>query len=695
MLYRDNEVIADFDLLYNQAWMAWNAFYPLAEEDLRFYCGDQWADAEKRALAIEGRRHLVINRIKRVLNLITGYQRKNRNASVVAPQEAADQESADLYSQLLQYAYNHCDGYNTISDCFGGACKSGWNLASLRIDYTTDPINGDIVIDREPWNSFIIDPYFTKLDLSDCNFIMRRKYLSPEMVCCLLPTHEKEILDLYHLGWDRDDKFTWLPYQRNAVGQELMAYTEFYRQEFRQQRVIIDRETSKWIDFNGSNDDFERLKALQPGFELIKRSRKVIVQHIIVNNVLMETVENPMGVNEYPFVPFIAYWEPESDLWELKVQSVVRALKDPQREANIRRSQSLDIIESQINSGWIAEEGAVVNPNSLFQTSQGRVIWKHQGTPSDALVKIPPADIPAGMLQLQQLFDADIVEIAGVNDAAFGQIENANESGVMQMLRQSAAITNLQDLFDNLRKSQKALSMKMLKLIQQWSPEKIKRIVNKEPPPEFYSFDMTKYDLVVQEGLLTETQRLQYFRQLIDLQQLGVPIPPNAFIKAAPVQGKTELMQEIEEFQKQQGEAQAKVAEAEQAMLTANMELAKTKAIEQLAGAKERYTRAMANLGLEDERVSQSVENRADAVLKKAQSVTEIESLQLDNAQKYLQLVEMLNQSEKTKGDELKSDDVAMTDMADIKVENNLEPQQQPQEAPNGLLQEGLQQGPI
>ena len=692
MSYRDDEVIADFDLLYNQAWMAWNAFYPLAEEDLRFYCGDQWQDAEKRALAIEGRRHLVFNRIRRVINMITGYQRKNRLSSVVAPMEPADQESADLYSQLLQYVYNRSDGYNTISDCFAGACKSGWNLASLRIDYTTDPVNGDIVIDREPWNSFIIDPYFTKLDLSDCNFIMRRKYLSPEMVKVLLPKKRAEIDELYKTGWDRDDKFTWLPYQRNAVGQELLAYTEFYRQEWRQQKVVIDTETSKWMDFDGNDEDFERLRSLQPTFELIYRSRRVIIQHIIVNDRLMDTVENPMGINEYPFVPFIAVWEPESDLWELRVQSIVRALKDPQREANIRRSQSIDIIESQINSGWIAEEGAVVNPKSLFQTSQGRVIWKHQGVGPEALIKIPPADIPQGMLQLQQVFDADIVDIAGVNDAAFGQVENANESGVMQMLRQSAAVTNLQDLFDNLRKSQKALSSKILKLIQQWSPEKINRVLGKEPTPEFYAFDMTKYDLVVQEGMLTETQRLQYFRQLVDLQQLGVPIPPNAFIKAAPVQGKTELLQEIDEFQKQQQQAQAEAAQAERELMQAQMELAKTKSIEQLAGAKERYTRAMANLGLEDERVSQSVENRAEAVLKKAQAATEIEGLQLDNAQKYLGVVETLNAIENTKSDELKSDDVSITDTADEKVEANLNVQ--PQEVPDGIQQEGVQQGP-
>ena len=45
------------------------------------------------------------------------------------------------------------------------------------------------------------------------------------------------------------------------------------------------------------------------------------------------------------------------------------------------------------------------------------------------------------------------------------------------MLRQGATITNLQDVFDNLRRSQRSISKKVLKLIQSWKPEKVERIL--------------------------------------------------------------------------------------------------------------------------------------------------------------------------------------------------------------------------
>jgi hypothetical protein len=268
------------------------------------------------------------------------------------------------------------------------------------------------------------------------------------------------------------------------------------------------------------------------------------------------------------------------------------------------------------------------------------------------------------MFQLQQQFDQDINEIAGVNDAAFGQIETANDSGVLQLLRQGAAITNLQDLFDNLRRSQKALSGKILKLIQKWSPAKVARIINEEPTKEFYEQNFTKYDCVIQEGVLTDTQRQQFFRQLIDLQQLGVPIPPMLLAKAAPLQGKSEYMEEMEQFQQQQAQQAAEQQKIQEQLLSAQTNLATSKSVEQMAGAKERFTRAVANLGLEDERNSMAVENRADAALKHAQAASELASLQMENTAKYLSLVELMDKSAKAKADRLKEEDVTITALA-------------------------------
>ena len=183
----DQTIISDFDENYQCAYYAWDSFYPLADRDLRFFLGDQWDEKEKRELFQEGRSTFVYNKVRRTLNMITGYQRKHRLSSVVVPIEDSDQQTADQLSQLLLYVMNYGDGYQIISDCFGGACKTGWNLMSVWMDYRDDPINGDIRFGREPYNSFICDPYFTQVDFSDCNFLLRRKYLSANQVASMLP----------------------------------------------------------------------------------------------------------------------------------------------------------------------------------------------------------------------------------------------------------------------------------------------------------------------------------------------------------------------------------------------------------------------------------------------------------------------------------------------------------------------------
>ena len=666
----DKHIVQEYNDLYQEAYYAWNPFYPLAERDLRFYLGNQWDEQERQKLFSEGRSAFVFNRARRNLNLITGYQRKNRLSSVVSPVESSDQKTADQLSKLLLYVMQNGDGYNLISESFGGAIKTGFNLCTVWVDYTDDPINGDIKFGREPYSGFITDPYFTRLDFSDCSHVMRRKYISADQAASLLPGHEKDIYSLQKMGWSRDDKFTWLPYQRQPNGADYVAYNEFYKQKWKKVPVIVDMETGEYIEWKGSSDSLKEFQARHPQLQVIKQPRKYIENHIIINDEYIKTEINPNGLDEYPFVPFVGIFEPESDQWELKVQSLMRCMIDPQREANRRRSQMTDLLDSQINSGWIANENSVINPRSLFQTSQGKVIWKREDSPPDAVVKIPPAQIPPSMFQLQETFDRDMVEILGINEAAFGVPESGNESGVMMMLRQGAAITNLQDVFDNLRFAQRHLSKKVLKLIQNWSPEKVKRIINEEPTKEFYDKDFDKYDVSVQEGVLSDSQKLVYFRQLVDLKQItdspaGSPITASMLVEAAPIQNKSELNEQIAKNEKQQAQQAQEAQQKQDLILGSQLEMNKAKSISDISLSKERFTRAVANMGLQEERNAEAVQNRAQAALDRTKAMKEIESMSDDRLVKYLQIVERMEAKNKQDEMESKSDDVAITEASE------------------------------
>jgi len=662
----DNSIVREFDEQYNEAYYAWNPFYPLADTDLRYYLGDQWNEKEKQKLFEEGRNALVFNYIRRNINLLSGYQRKHRLSSVVVPMESSDQLEADQRTQLLLYALNYGNGYKAISETFGGALKTGFNLLNIWMDYRDDPVNGDIKFGRTPYSGFITDPYFTQLDFSDCSYVIKRKYLSMQQAMSLLPGQEKDIKSLAQQGWSRDDKFTWLPYQRQPNGEEFVAYNEYYKQGWEMTPMLVDEETGEYTEWNGDDAGLRFFLSQYPQLKVVKKPKKYIECHIIVNDQLMRTERNQFGLNEYPFVPMVGIFEPESDSWALKVQSLVRCQIDPQKEANKRRSQMIDVLDSSINSGWLAKKSSVINPRSLYQTSQGKVIWKEEDTQPGDIEKIQPAQIPQGMFELQKQFDQDIMNIAGVNDAAFGMTENNQESGLMMMLRQGASIINLQDLFDNLRFAQAEISKKALKLIQTWKPEKIERIINQKPSPKFYEKDSLKYDISVQEGVLTDTQKQIYFRQLTDLYQLtGGPqssvVTPDMLAKAAPLQGKSEFNQQIEQNYKAQQQAAQQQQQIQQQILGSQLELNKSSSIEKIAGAKERFTRSVANMGLEDERASKAIDDRTSAALNKAKAIKELAAMDDDQLVKYIGILNMMEERSRMKEEQIKEDDVQIS----------------------------------
>lgn len=660
----------DFCDNYEEAFYAWNVFYPWAAKDLQMYLGDQWETSDKIKLQEEGRSTWSFNLIRKNINMVDGYQRAHRLSSVVVPQEAQDQQAADDLSQMLQYVFQAGDGYKTISDAFSGAIKTGWNLCTVWMDYRDDPVNGDIKFGREPYSGFITDPYFTRKDLGDCNYVIRRKYLSPEQVISLLPGYEKEIWEIWKNGNARDDKFTWLPYQQQPNGQDYIAYNEFYEQKWRQVPVLVDEQTGEYTEWEGPKEALEQFLKQFPQLKKITKPKRYVECHIILNDVYIKSERNQFGLNEYPFVPFFGIFEPESDRWELKLQSLVRCMVDPQTETNRRLSQMTDMIESQINSGWLADEDSVINPNSLFQSGQGKVIWRRQNAKPGAVEKIQPGNIPPSFFQLTDVFAQGMSEILGVNDAAFGIPESGQETASLMMMRQGAAITNLQYVFDNLRSAQKQLSEKVLKLALTWTPEKWARILGRQPDPRIFQEGVLKYDIAIQEGILTDTQRQMRFRQMTDLYQLtggpGVsPITPQMLYDEAPLQGKTQISQLIAQNMQQAQQQAQQQQQMQMEVLQGQMENLKASSIEKVAGAKERYTRAFANTSLETERSARAVDDRASAALDRVKAIKELQELDLESLMKGLTILQGLQAQTEQKEKEIRSEDLAISSQGD------------------------------
>jgi hypothetical protein len=641
------DIIQDFGQSYERAYSLWNTYYAEAYKDLSYYLGNQWSLEELSYLNNQRRSSFTYNKIRRLINLVQGYQRKNRLSTVVTPIENSSELTAEIQTDAMQYVMQYGDGYEIISEAFKGALTTGMSFVSPWLDYRSDPVSGDIRFHHDAWNAVILDPFLTKKDLSDCSFVARRKFLSRTEVASLLP---EKVDVIERLPWgSRDDKFTYMPYARQWGMQKLLNYTEYWRTRWETKDVLVDMDTGETNEWKGDKQRLKQFKQLYPQLELIRKPVRSVELGIIVEGELLYYGQDPFGLNDYPFVPFFAIFEPSYDLYTWKIQSLVRIVRDPQTELNKRRSKMVDIIDNQLNSGWVAKTNSVSNPASLYKTGQGQVVWLKPESNIQDVQRLQAPEIPASMFQLEAEFEKDIMEIAGVNSELFGMAENdkIETAGILSKMRQSAGLINLQDLFDGLRESQKLLGKKVLKLIQEnYTPEKIKLITKKEPTNEFYSKAFSRYDVVVEEGILTDTQRESQFIQLMALKGMGIEIPPSLIIKNSNLHGKKEL-EELLAAQAQAAQQQQQVAVQlqmeNQATITKSME-AKAESDRSLAA--ERLNKVGLDAALNAERMTRAEEERTAGALNLIKALKELETMDLTNLREKVELLKALEGKE-------------------------------------------------
>jgi hypothetical protein len=651
-LSQHQDKIRDFGESYERAYQLWNPYYAEAYKDLSYYLGNQWSLEELSYLNNQRRASFTYNKIRRIINLVQGYQRKNRLATLVSAVENASDETATLLTDVMQHVMTESGGYNIISDAFKGALTTGMSFITPWVDYRDDPENGDIKFHLDEWNAVILDPFFTKKDLSDCSFVARRKFLSRTEIISLHPDR-KDLIDMLPWG-ERDDKFTYMPYARQWGMQKLMNYTEYWRTKWTMKHVVVDKNSGETHEWKGTKERLEMLKMIDPDFadlELIYKPVRHVELAIIVEGELLEFIENPFGLDDYPFVPVMAIFEPSYDLYTWKIQSLVRVVRDPQSELNRRRSKMVDLIDAQLNSGWIAKTGAVTNNASLFKTGNGQVIFLKPEADMGDIQRIQAPDIPQSMFQLEAEFEKDIMEIAGVNSELFGMAENENveTAGILSKMRQSAGLVNLQDLFDNLRESQRLLGLKVLRLIQaNYSAEKVQLITKKQPTTEFFSKSFLRYNVVVDETVLTDTQKQDQFVRLMALKQLGVPVSDYDIIQNSNLHDKKAILEGMQAQQE-------KLQEMERLRVQHEMMLAESRANSDNALAAERTNKIKLDAALSAERISRAEEDRTAGVLNLVKAVKELEGIDIEHLLKKVQILQALEGGQEQKEQKVKS----------------------------------------
>ena len=637
------------DRAYTIAYPANAASWVQGSIDTRFAVGDQtlysmlYGDNQWYQS-----RRFFFNLIMRHLNMIEGYQRSHRKTTITLPLHDED-ELADDYNSVLKWCENR-DGFQEyLSQAFGGAVKTGLSLLHLYPDYTMDPISGDLFTDQVSYQNFLIDPYFRKQDLTDCAFIWRRRWVTKTQAKALLPGMASEIDKMKPSGM-KDGRFPLQAELLNLNTNGLFTYDEFHYRTTREATLVIDPrsgESVEWIEKEDDPEDlFDRTLAEQPWLVTKKVQVPTVKLGICLGSIPVYHGKNLLNIDDYPFVPVMCYHEPDIQSYAWRVFGVTRNLRDAQYLYNMRKVIEMDILQSQVNSGWIYPVDVVTDPKAFRQSGQGFVIPLKAGHLPGEIQRIEPASIPATILELSRSLGEDITRISGVNEELLGAATD-DMSGILSALRQGAGLVTLQKIFDKCDYSQRIYGKIRLEAIRRnFSKGKVTSILGREPSPRFFTAHSLKYSTTVEEGSFSATQRQFELQQLLHFKQLGMPIPDKSILSAAFITNKKQVIEDMQEQAQQQAQAQQAQQQAEAQAQQADSMLKMAKAQTEVAHQQELLSKSEENKAQAEHRLLESDLN----LVKLAMELEDVQFNQIKEAFDLAQAMKMANQSQPSQG---------------------------------------------
>jgi hypothetical protein len=670
----DNDIRSEFQDNYRYAHDFWAPFIANAKVYTLAASGYTWSDNELRELSKQGREPLELNIMRRPLQFFSGYLRDNLPSVVVSPVEGSDQNTSDQFTKLQYNVWEKGHGYKTFLDAADECMKSGISLCGIQMDYSRDFINGEISFYKRTYNAFYLDPTFENINLSDCAYLITRDLLDRNMVKGLLPFIDPSVIDNIQLSF-RDDKF--LSYHPNftnlARNRNLMAYDQYYRRTTRKRKYLIDDATGFFRDITDIEpNEIQKLKIgikkikslhevaaetgsdisnLPPILRIETVDRPYIELNIMLNGERVYQGEDKTGIVEnFPCVPLVCYMEPSIWMPSQRIQGISSTLWSAQRQFNKRHMKIIDMMDSTISTGFKYLIGSVPDPEEMQQSGQNKLIGVDpENAPQglDSVQQLSGGAANPSLVEYQQILDQLTLTLANVNESVLGVDEKGNTqiSGRLAEVRIGQGLRSNRKLFDNIEESQLCLGSLVVKCIQsKYNPNKIRRIIGEEPTTQFYEKDFEQYDAVLEEGIRSKSQRNAYYYELVNLKREGiVDVPQDKIVEFLPTVGAGDLQGAIAKQNEQLQQQQQKINQQEQLAL----KLGNARVEQDLALAQERRARVISDVALGSERASEAEQNRAQAALDRAKTITEIAQMETGRLLEVMEFVRSLEAEER------------------------------------------------
>lgn len=541
--------------------------------DEDYYDNIQWTLDEIETLRDRGQAPTVYNVISQSINWILGSEKRGRVDFKVLPRRKADGKAAERKSALLKYLSDVNHTAYERSRAFEEAVKAG--IGWLECQYQDEDDGEPIYSGSESWRNILYDSTYRRLDMQDCRYLFRVKWVDLDVAIAMWPDREAALIEAATDGYetwgaddeDGDDAMDSNEYERAVNGGGRDAF-EYGRRRVRliecwfRKPVTVQKLKGRAADtdFRGEvydPDDERHMYEVMTGRCEVATGPMMRMHCAIMTTKAMLTVApSPYRHNRYPFTPVWGYRRARDGM----PYGVTRFMRGMQDDVNKRMSKTLYILSSNkvfLPKGALGADGdieefrqEIARPDAVIEYEPGR------RPEVDIDRNLAPAHLELASRSIQM-----IQQVGGVTDELLGRATNA-VSGVAIEARQEQGSVGTSGIFDNLRLAYQQHGEKELSLIEQFmTEEKQFRITNSRGQPEYVNVNdglpenditRTKADFIVDEVDWKASMRQAATAELM---QLAGQLPPeiavamlDLLVESMDIQNRDELVKRIRQI---------------------------------------------------------------------------------------------------------------------------------------------------
>lgn len=458
-----------------------------AQEDRAFYDGEQWKASQKAILEKDGRAPIVINKIFKAVNNMIGREINNRLDWKARPRGASDVQTADAMTKALAYEDDTKGMTDAFSEAFRDAAKGPRGFFEMGIE----AVKGvdEVFLRHLPWSDVWTDPFSKARDLSDARYVIIARMLDLDLALAAWPKFADKIRAAIEAdarakegGQEYRDRDDYGNLSTGAAGlaelrEDDVCDAERKRVRIRQHEwweneeseflVMPDGRTWVWAE---ALQLPHLLDLLSQGGRRRQGTRRVYYRALVVGDTILDSRPSDYPFEGFSVLPVRAYVS-ENGLHF----GAIRMMKDPQRERNVARSRANESARAK---------GVRYRPGALGDLTEAEVIRRIRkpnyvlpvADPSGVQIDTEKSDVSL-WVNMQQMADAEIDEVAGQNEASYGDRGNEKSAKAIQA-RVAQQGQTVAELFDNLRFARRVAGTRVLALMQKYyEPERLARIV--------------------------------------------------------------------------------------------------------------------------------------------------------------------------------------------------------------------------